>query len=157
MRRQFANSSSISRGLPRFEEELPGSHHKERLVEKKQTDLTLQQEGSSHTENLVNTQRLCKQLTDALAKEIKLTDIANQIKQEKKNIMNEKKTLQERFNGATRDLKRTQQAEEIWTANTCHLQDVIKQREQDILELQKLNQNYTAENTDLKEKVEFLT
>lgn len=129
---------------------------REKLVEKKLTDLTLQQEGSNYTENLVNTQRLYKQLTEALAKEIKLTNVANQIKQEKKDALNEKKALQEKFNGAIRDLKRLQQTEEIWTANTRHLQDVIKKGEQDILELKKLHQDYITERTSLKQSAKSL-
>ncbi|KAF1802124.1 hypothetical protein V8B55DRAFT_1351895 [Mucor lusitanicus] len=81
---------------------------RERLVEKKLTDLTLKQEGSNYTENLEHTQRIYKQLTEALSNEKRLNSLVNQLKHEKKDIVNEKKSLQERFNGAIKDLKRLQ-------------------------------------------------
>ncbi|KAL9547158.1 hypothetical protein MBANPS3_006300 [Mucor bainieri] len=130
---------------------------RERLVEKKLTDITLQQEGSSYTQNLETTQKLYKQLAEALSNEKKLISTTNQLKHEKKDIVNEKKTLQERLNGALKDLKRLQEAEKLWTTNTLHLQDIINQKEKVISDLRKVNQDCTAEIKSLKEMVKSLS
>jgi len=75
----------------------------------------------------------------------------------KKDILNEKKALQEKYNAANVDLKRLQLAEKIWTQNTSHLQDIIKRMREDLFKLETLNQDCATDNNKLKERIKSLT
>jgi len=57
---------------------------RERLATKKLADLAIQGKDSEDIENLANTQRVYKQLNEALTKLLKTTNNANQLKHEKK-------------------------------------------------------------------------
>lgn len=130
---------------------------RERLATKKLADLAIQGKDSEDIENLANTQRVYKQLNEALTKLLKTTNNANQLKHEKKDILNEKKALQEKYNAANVDLKRLQLAEKIWTQNTSHLQDIIKRMSEDLFKLETLNQDCATDNNKLKERIKSLT
>lgn len=92
-----------------------------------------------------------------MTKLLKTTNNANQLKHEKKDILSEKKALQEKYNAANVDLKRLQLAERIWTQNTSHLQDIIKRKNESLFELETLNQDCAADNNNLREKIKSLT